>query len=470
MTHTSKLARRTARLRALFLAAVAFAFTACGNSEPITSTSADNATDPDVPVDAEALAADDGDASGGMPIPDEDEGLIDEEETETAVLAVHGLPTADAFRGGIPFGTFHLPLNLYGRTYTGTLGNISPGLLVLYLQTARRNGSRVMVSFSGNEKHFKNGNRSFSMAKWKQRVNRFRRLNLMPYIKDGTLIGHYLIDEPHDPANWGGRTVPRATIDEMARYSKQLWPGLPTIARAWPKFLKGYRYRYLDAGWAQYSARFGSVSNFMRENVRDAKASGLALVIGMNQLAGGDSRGIRGFYSGRYAMSASQLRSWGSAMLSDPYPCAFLSWAYNARYMNRSDVRSAKAFLASKARSKGTKSCRGSRASSSGGGGGGSAGDDGSEVGGGSGGGGSSSIKLKVSGRAQSGRQYMTLKWSGAKGSTVDVYRNGARVLRTQNDGHYVNVRRFRGRATYTYKICQRGTKTCSRSAGVSFR
>jgi hypothetical protein len=476
MTHTFKLAPPRARLRALFLAAVFFTLNACGNPDRITDTSTDSATELDVPADAEALATDDGDASGGMPIADEDEGLVGEEETgETAAVAIEGLPAANAFRGGIPFGTFHLPLNLYGRTYTGTLGNISPGLMLLYLQTARRNGAKVMVSFSGNEKHFKNRNRSFSMEKWKQRVNRFRRLNLTSYIKDGTLMGHYLIDEPHDPANWGGRTVSRADIDAMARYSKQLWPGLPTVARAWPKFLKGYRYRYLDAAWAQYSARFGSVSAFMSNNVRDAKASGLALVVGMNQLAGGDSRGIRGFYSGRYAMSSSQMRSWGSAMLADPYPCAFLSWAYNARYMNRSDIRSAKAFLAGKARSKGTKSCRGSKASSSGGGGGGGSagsggGDDGGSAGGGSSGGGSSSIKLKVSGRVRSGRQYMTLAWSGLKGSSADVYRNGASLTRTQNDGHYVNVRRSLGRVTYTYKICQRGTNTCSKSVSVSFR
>jgi hypothetical protein len=216
----------------------------------------------------------------------------------------------------------------------------------------------VMITFSGNEKHFKNSNRSFSLAKWKQRVNRYRKLNLTSYIKDGTLMGHYLIDEPHDPANWGGRTVSRATIDQMAKYSKQLWPSLPTIARAWPKFLKGYRYRYLDAAWAQYSARFGSVSTFMKQNVRDSKSSGLALVIGMNQLAGGDKRGLRGFYSGKYAMSASQLRTWGATMLKDSYPCAFISWAYNAKYMGRSDIKSAKAFLASKARSKAKKSCR----------------------------------------------------------------------------------------------------------------
>ena len=374
----------------MFATLLAFAFSACDNADRLTNTSTDGLTDPVAAADpvapldsatAEAILEDSlaredslalaSDPTGGLPISDEDDGLVDEEEAEgeigvevvegpdpAAATAAEGLSLATGFRGGIPFGTFHLPRTLYGR-YSGSLGNISPSYLKSYLETARRTGTKVMVTFSGNERNFISGGR-FSLSLWKQRVNRYRGINIASYIRDGTLMGHYLIDEPHDPANWGGRTIPRSTLDEMARYSKQLWPSLPTVVRAWPKFLKGYNYRYLDAAWAQYSARFGAVSAFMTQNVRDAKSSGLALVIGMNQLAGSNSSGLRGYYSGRYAMSASQLRSWGAAMLSNSYPCAFLSWAYNAKYMGRSDIKSAKAYLAGKARSKGTKSCRGS--------------------------------------------------------------------------------------------------------------
>jgi len=397
MTHTFKLARRTARFRAwMFGGLLALALGACDNANRLTDVSTDGLTDPTgaaepvatgdsgAPVDSiavessleDSLAIQDSvaqgaDPTGGLPISDEDDGLIDEEESAGAVgvevvdgpaaTAVAGGPSfANAFRGGIAFGTFHLPLSLYGRGFNGSLGNISAWALRSYLEKARRTGTKVMLTFSGNERHYKNSNRSFSLTKWKQRVNRYKGLSLTTYIKDGTIIGHYLVDEPHDPANWGGRTVSRATLDEMARYSKQLWPSLPTVVRSWPKFLKGYNYRYLDAAWAQYSARFGSVSTFMRENVRDSKASGLALVIGMNQLAGGNNRGLRGFYAGKYSMSASQLRSWGAAMLADSYACAFLSWQYNTRYMNRSDIKSANSYLAGKARSKAARSCRGS--------------------------------------------------------------------------------------------------------------
>ncbi|MEO7138268.1 MAG: hypothetical protein ABI037_11170 [Gemmatimonadales bacterium] len=391
MTHTFKLARRTARFRAwMFGGLLALALGACDNANRLTDVSTDGLTDPTAAADSlapldtaasdasveDSLAREDSlaqaaDPTGGLPISDEDEGVGAEEEMEgdigvevvegpdPAATAAAGLSLATAFRGGIPFGTFHLPKSLYGAGFNGSLANISPSYIRSYLEAARRTGTKVIVTFAGNEDNFKTDGR-FSLTKWKQRVNRFKGISLSSYIKDGTLMGHYLIDEPHDPANWAGRTVPRATLDEMAKYSKQLWPTLPTVVRSWPKYLKGYNYRYLDAAWAQYSARFGAVSTFMRDNVRDAKASGLALVIGMNQLAGGNSSGLSGYYAGRYSMSASQLRNWGATMLADSYACAFLSWQYNARYMNRWDIKSAGTYLAGKARARAIKSCRGS--------------------------------------------------------------------------------------------------------------
>ncbi len=376
----------------MFVGLLALAFGACDSANNVTNPSTEGLSDPIVAADSlapldtaasdasveDSLAREDSlaqaaDPTGGLPISDEDEGIADEEEADSgisvevaagpdpaAASTADGLSHLNAFRGGIPFGTFHLPRALYGKGFNGSLANISRWELIAYLETARKTGTKVIVTFSGNERHFRTASGAFSLSMWKQRVNRYKGVNLSPYIKDGTLVGHYLIDEPHDPANWAGRTVPRATLDEMAKYSKQLWPTLPTVVRSWPKYLKGYNYRYLDAAWAQYSARFGAVSTFMRDNVRDAKASGLALVIGMNQLAGGNSSGLSGYYAGRYSMSASQLRNWGATMLADSYACAFLSWQYNARYMNRWDIKSAGTYLAGKARARATKSCRGS--------------------------------------------------------------------------------------------------------------
>jgi PKD repeat protein len=77
-------------------------------------------------------------------------------------------------------------------------------------------------------------------------------------------------------------------------------------------------------------------------------------------------------------------------------------------------------------------------------------------------------IVLTLSGRADPTTHYMTLDWTGAQGTSVDVYRNGAFRIATPNDGHYVNSRPFQGSATYTYKVCNTGTTVCSNEATVT--
>jgi hypothetical protein len=434
-------------------------------------------------------------AAGACDRPDPTEPLTSANPIADAVASPEGLSFASSsFRGGIPFGTFHLPQDQYGNLFNGSLGNIYPKYLPDYLATAKRNGTKLILNFGSAEYYFIDKNGKFSMSMWKKQVDRFRGVNITPYIQDGTIVGHYLIDEPYDPVNWGGKPISKETIDEMGKYSKQIWPTLPTVVRAYATWMKGYRWKYVDAAWAQYSARHGPVSKFLEENVRDAKAHGLALVVGFNQLAGGGNRGIKGFYSGRSAVGASELEDWGSVLLAHSYPCAFISWKYDARYQGRSDIKSALNKLAQKARSRSTKSCRGS---SSGGGdddddegsnGGGDndgdrpSGGDGDDDGGNSAGGGNgggenpdnagsgSSIKLSVTGRAESQRHRLTLTWSGASGRTVDVYRNGSRIKTTENDNRYTNLRYFTGRvtaATYVYKLCERGSSRCSNEVTV---
>ena len=80
-----------------------------------------------------------------------------------------------------------------------------------------------------------------------------------------------------------------------------------------------------------------------------------------------------------------------------------------------------------------------------------------------------SSISLSATGRVDGAVQYMTLKWSGATGPMVDIYRNGARLRTTTNDGSDTNGRTFQGNATYVFRVCQAGTTICSNDATVTF-
>ena len=84
---------------------------------------------------------------------------------------------------------------------------------------------------------YKDADGHFSLTKWKARIDRYDDVTFDAYIKDGTLIGHYLIDEPNDPANGMAARLGHHAR-EMARYSKAKWPGLPTIVRTYPDYLE----------------------------------------------------------------------------------------------------------------------------------------------------------------------------------------------------------------------------------------
>jgi hypothetical protein len=253
---------------------------------------------------------------------------------------------ATSFAGGIPMGNWHQPVSEYGSRYNGALLNIWPSYLKSNLAAIKSRGGKVALSFSGAEKYFKTSTGHFDMTKWKARVARYKNIDFASYIKDGTIIGHMMIDEPNDPHNWNGQPVTRSQLEAMAKYSKQLWPGLKTLVRAEPSYVGGGHY-YLDAAWAQYVYRKGNVSDYLQRNVSDAQKNGLALVVGLNVKRGGPNGN---------AMTPSQVSSWGSTLLNSSYPCAFLSWEYYSG-LTTSSMKSAMDLLRRKAQSRTAKKC-----------------------------------------------------------------------------------------------------------------
>jgi hypothetical protein len=420
MTYTFKLARRMARLRAALLATSMLGLAACDAVETL----------------------------GPVPAG---------EETMTEVA---GVPTADAVSfaaasttKGVTFGAFDLPEDKFSGTLDGSVRAVNPDNILPILAAARAVGGRVIVRLSKGPRYWTNSDHSVNLAKWKSLVGRFKDVNIQPYIADGTLLAHYMIDEPHDASNWGGDPVPYETVEAMAQYSKQLWPGLTTVVRSYPDWLAKapFQWKYLDAAWSQYTASKGDIDTWMKSQTAFAKQEGLGLIVGLNWLDGGTSAsGIRGTRSGAWAMSASQIRTFGSVLVSNPYACGVFSWKYTSTYVNRSDIKAAIAQVAVLAKDRPWQSCQAGSVSlpSTN----------------------PSPISLKVTGRTAGGVQYMSLDWTGAKGSRVDVYRVGARAVTTENDGHYGNSRKWNRAITYTYKVCQSGSKVCSKSVSVSFR
>lgn len=79
------------------------------------------------------------------------------------------------------------------------------------------------------------------------------------------------------------------------------------------------------------------------------------------------------------------------------------------------------------------------------------------------------SISLSATGYKVKGIQKADLTWSGSAAGYIDVYRNGAKITTTANDGAYTDLINAKGSATYTYKVCEAGTTTCSNTVTVVF-
>jgi hypothetical protein len=78
-------------------------------------------------------------------------------------------------------------------------------------------------------------------------------------------------------------------------------------------------------------------------------------------------------------------------------------------------------------------------------------------------------ITLTARGYKVRGQQAVDLSWAGATSSNVDVNRNGVVVATTPNDGFYTDSPGGHGHASYTYKVCNAGTQTCSNQVTVTF-
>jgi hypothetical protein len=263
-----------------------------------------------------------------------------------------GAPTEPSFStsyaGGIPMGLFQTPYSSIGTRYNGTLRSIYPGNLLDELKAIRERGGKVVLNLAGSPRRFTDNAGNFSLTKWKASVDRYKNVNFSSYITDGTIIANFLIDEPNDPRNWNGKSVSASTVEEMAKYSKSRWSNLATVARTRPDYLLN-SHRYLDAAWSQYHSRFGSPSNFISHDASVAKNKGLALIVGLNVLKGNNGS----------KMTASQVKSWGGALLANSYPCSFISWTYNSTYLSTTSMKDAMSYLRSKAQSRSFKTCRG---------------------------------------------------------------------------------------------------------------
>jgi hypothetical protein len=260
---------------------------------------------------------------------------------------------------GLAFGPAQMPPGRFSEFSATLYTATDPDTLILALEMARRANTRLFLSLTGNQRNFQSSNGGFDIAKWKQRVDRFRGLDLGPYIAEETIVGHILLDEPWDNTNWNGRPVSLPDVEEIARYSKEIWPSMLTVIRTKYDYLEGYEYPHLDAVRTQYHSRYGPIDDYMAAHLESARSLGLAMIGGVNLLNGGaKNNGSPGRREGQFAMTADEIRSWGRQVLTNPNICAFLMYQYDSVYLARPDIQAALAELSEIARDIPKRACR----------------------------------------------------------------------------------------------------------------
>lgn len=278
---------------------------------------------------------------------------------------------------GVPFGPPKLPPKAFGKLFSGTKLAPSPESILSTLTEARASGRRVFIILVGPQHHYRNSDGTFNLDRWKTRVDRFRGIDLSEFVDDRTIIAHQLLSEAKARSEWGGIVIPNNVLDEMARFSKEIWPAMATALRTDPSDLEvhaaGYkdswpcwRWRHLDAASARYLVRKGDAERFAVNQQASADRQHLALVVGLNVVSGGNgSSGIPGWAAGKWAMSPDELRSYGSEMLRGARPCAFELWRYETPgsefedfyYFRRPDITAAMVELAALAAQRPARSC-----------------------------------------------------------------------------------------------------------------
>ncbi|PYK25012.1 MAG: hypothetical protein DME59_11640, partial [Verrucomicrobia bacterium] len=79
-------------------------------------------------------------------------------------------------------------------------------------------------------------------------------------------------------------------------------------------------------------------------------------------------------------------------------------------------------------------------------------------------------ITLSARGKKVGGINTSRLTWTGATSPNVDVNRDGVVIATVANTGTYTDSTGTTGRASFTYKVCEAGTQTCSNEVTVRFR
>ena len=249
---------------------------------------------------------------------------------------------------GMPFGSWECtvpaglgPFNLCIRSAGSWIAS--------ELATLKPLRATLLLSQGGFGK-FQRPDKTYDPAKYQAWVQSLKPYvaSWQPYLTDGTLVGVQVIDDIN-ASNWGGTAISKARIDEMAKWWKELMPGLTTFVREKATGLTGYPWAYLDASITQYNAgHMGDVTRWRDSNVVAAKAAKLGLMLSLNVLNGGKLAPdcYHGGSASTCSMTPAELLAYGTVEAAAPEACGLVSWKTSPDYQAQPGVAEAFKLLA----------------------------------------------------------------------------------------------------------------------------
>jgi hypothetical protein len=364
MMHTLELARRATRLRASAVVSglLALFAGACNsadnlNPNPTAATNFDSVgTDSLVTLADPMTEADSLGVADSVALADSLAAAGITELDESAVAPSFALAASS---NRMRFGTFDCTpsaLSAYN------LCNRSAGKwTAAEMRALQTRGAKIILNQGGYGK-FKDSRGRYSPTKYYNWVRSHRSYasSWKPYLNK-VLIGVQVIDD-RGATNWGGKPITNGQIEQMARWWKQIVPGITTFVSggyAWN--LVGYRWKYLDGSINQFNASYmGNVKTWRDRSVAAARSARTSLILSMNVLNGGKI--VRGCYRGgrrnMCSMSANELRTYGAALAAAPGICGVGTWMYSSKYQGRPGITYALKYIASQASKRVPPSCK----------------------------------------------------------------------------------------------------------------
>ena len=142
-----------------------------------------------------------------------------------------------------------------------------------FLDRAKSCGTKVMVALNDKtERILQDDGTGIDLDKFREAVSFFKG-KIDPYVNDGVVVVHGVIDEPHDCKNdWGGDCPSASEVDQASAISKEYWPSLPTAVNTVPNYLESEGYTWMNTDIIQFQYAYHKYQGDMKAFVDDAVA------------------------------------------------------------------------------------------------------------------------------------------------------------------------------------------------------